>query len=59
MILLQSLIDSIRSVIGIPSFYLASGDVDYGAVTEYFVCALVLLVVIASVFRFLTNLVNR
>lgn len=56
---MQSLIDSIRSVIGTPSFYLPSGDVDYGAVTEYFVCSLVLLVVIASVFRFLTNLVNR
>lgn len=56
---MQSLIDSIRSVIGTPAFYLASGEVDYGAVTEYFVCALVLLVVIGSVFRFLTNLVNK
>lgn len=56
---MQSLISSIRSVIGTPSFYLPSGDVDYGSVTEYFVCALVLLVVIGSVFRFLTNLVNR
>lgn len=56
---MQSLITGIRSVIGTPSFYLASGDIDFGAVTEYFVCSLVLLVVIGSVFRFLTNLVNR
>lgn len=56
---MQSLIESVRTVIGTPAFYLANGEVDYGAVTEYFVCCLVLLVVIGSIFRFLTNLVNR
>lgn len=52
---MQSLIDSVREVIGSPNFYV-DGVLDYGAVTEYFVCSIILLVVISSIFKFLLNL---
>lgn len=53
-----SLIENIRSVLGVPSFYV-DGVIDFGAVCEYFVGACILCVVIASVFRFLGKLVSR
>ena len=53
-----SLIDNIRSVLGVPEF-VVEGSINFGAVCEYFVGAVILCVVISSVFRFLTKVVTR
>lgn len=60
---MTSLLDSVREIIGTADFYIESsgysGTWDYGAMTEYLVCAIILVVTIASVFRFLGKLVSR
>lgn len=57
---MQSLIDSLRGIIGIPEFYdSVTGVCDYAGMIEYFVAAVVLCLVISSVFRFLGKLVDR
>lgn len=60
---MTSILDSIREVLGTGDFYITNGSYsgtwDYGAMIEYMVCAMVLIVVIASVFRFLGKLVSR
>lgn len=60
---MQSLIESLREIIGTPDFYEQSsgysGSWDYGAMIEYFVAALILCIVVASVFRLLGKLVSR
>lgn len=55
---MQSLLEGIRTILGNPDFYLETGQVDYGAVYEYVICGVVLCVVVASVFKFLLNLVK-
>lgn len=60
---MQTIIDALRSVLGIPDFYVRLGSNsgytwDYGAMIEYFVGALLLLVVVSSVFKFLYKLVK-
>lgn len=60
---MQTIIQALRSVLGVPDFYvkLAGSNNyswDYGAMIEYFVAALVLLIVVASVFRFLMKLIK-
>lgn len=52
---MQSIIESIREVLGVPQFYMDSGVLDYGAVTEYFVGALILCIVIGSIFKCIVN----
>lgn len=60
---MKTLLESIREIIGTGDFYITngsySGSWDYGAMIEYMVCAMILIVVIASVFRFLGKLVSR
>lgn len=60
---MTTLLDSLRSVLGSADFYETgsgySGTWDYGAMIEYLVGAVVLCVVIASVFRFVGKLVSR
>ena len=59
---MKSLIEVLREVIGTPDFYITSGSYsgswDYGAMIEYLVGALILMIVISSVFRFLMLLVK-
>lgn len=61
---MQTLLQALRSILGEANFYTASsgsygGTWDYGAMIEYMVGALILLVTISSVFRFLGKLVDR
>lgn len=60
---MKTVLESIRQIIGTGDFYITNGSYsgtwDYGAMIEYMVCAMVLIVVIASVFRFLGKLVSR
>lgn len=59
---MQTVIEALRSILGTPDFYKqmsgynGSYTWDYGAMIEYFVAALVLLIVISSVFKFLMKL---
>lgn len=59
---MDTIINALRQVLGSPDFYIENGNYsgtwDYGAMIEYMVGALVLLVVISSVFRFITKLIK-
>ena len=55
---MNSLLEGIRTILGTPNFYLENGYTDYGAVYEYVICGVVLCVVVASVFKFLLNLLK-
>lgn len=61
---MQTLIEALREIIGTPVFYKqlsgynGSYTWDYGAMLEYAVCAIVLCVVISSVFKFLRALIK-
>ena len=57
---MQTLIDSLREIVGSPEFYdTVSGTWDYAAMCEYLSCVLLVIVVVASVFRILGKLVSR
>lgn len=49
---METLINSLRTVIGTPSFY-TDGVLNLGAVAEYMIAGLIVLVVVSSVFRIL------
>ena len=53
------MIESLREILGAPELQLPDGTLDYAAMLEYFVGAVILCIVIASVFRFLGKLVSR
>lgn len=55
---MNSVLESLRSVLGTANFYI-DGNWDYSAMIEYFVGAVVLCIVISSIFRFLGKLVAR
>lgn len=55
---MDSLLQGIRTILGTPDFYFPNGDLNYGAVYEYVICGVVLCVVVASVFKFLLNLIK-
>lgn len=55
---MDSLLQGIRTILGTPDFYFSDGKFDYGAVYEYVICGVVLCVVVASVFKFLLNLIK-
>lgn len=59
---MQTILSALRSILGEASFYDAgtgySGSWDYGLMIEYLVGALILMIVISSVFRFLMLLVK-
>lgn len=60
---MNTILEGLRQILGNADFYNTSsgysGSWDYGAMIEYFVGAVVLCVVISSVFRFLGKLVSR
>lgn len=57
---MKTLIEVLREVIGVPDFYITngsySGSWDYGAMIEYMICGLIVLICVASVFKFILNL---
>lgn len=59
---MTTILDSLRDILGVADFYVTqsgySGTWDYGAMIEYFVAALILCIVISSVFRLLGKLVS-
>ena len=55
---MKPILESLREVLGSANFFV-NGEWDYGAMIEYFVGAVVLCVVISSIFRFLGKLVAR
>lgn len=60
---MQNLLSALRSVLGTPDFYVQngnySGNWNYDLMLEYLVGAIILCVVITSVFRFLGKLVSK
>ena len=60
---MKTVLEAVREIIGQGDFYIQNGNYsgswDYGAMIEYMVCAMILIVVIASVFRLLGKLVSR
>lgn len=54
-----TILENLRQVLGVPDFYISDGVWNYSAMIEYFVGAVVLCIVITSVFRFLGKLVGR
>ena len=55
---MDTIIDALREVLGTPDFYkqMGSGSYnnytwDYGAMLEYFVAAIILMIVVSSVFK--------
>lgn len=57
---MQTILEALRAVLGEPNFYDAgsgySGSWDYGLMIEYFVGALILCIVVSSVFRIIALL---
>lgn len=56
---MQSVVESLREVLGIPDFYSSSGSIDYGAVTEYVLAGIILCIIISSIFKFIYNWVKN
>ena len=60
---MTSILEALRVVLGEPDFYKVlygnNPTWDYAAMIEYFVGALILCIVVSSVFRFLMCLVKR
>lgn len=61
---MNTLIEGLREIIGTPDFYLEgisgyNGSWDYGAMIEYMVCAMILMIVISSIFRILIAWVKK
>lgn len=54
---MQTLLESLREIIGTPDFYIDNGNYsgswDYGAMLEYVVAALMLLICVSYTFRFI------
>lgn len=59
---MQSVLDALRQILGTADFYIENGNYsgswDYGAMIEYIVASLILMIVISSVFKFLMKLVK-
>lgn len=56
---MATLIDTLREIIGNPNFYDATSQTwDYGAMCEYLACVLLVVVVVASVFRLIGKAVH-
>lgn len=61
---MTTILEALRDILGTPDFYKQMGTMnnytwDYGAMIEYFVGALILCIVVGSVFRFLIKLVVK
>lgn len=59
---MQSVLEALRQILGTADFYIENGNYsgtwDYGAMIEYIVASLILMIVISSVFKFLMKLVK-
>lgn len=55
---MKPILESLRDVLGTANFYV-DGSWDYSAMIEYFVGAVILCIVISSIFRFVGKLVSR
>lgn len=60
---METILTALREILGEPDFYVRLGNAtnytwDYGAMIEYFVGALILCIVVSSVFKFLYKLVK-
>lgn len=51
----MNLIESIRTIIGSPQFYLPSGALDYGAIFEYFGALILLSICVCSIFKIIRS----
>ncbi len=56
---MQPIIESLREILGTPNFYLESGVIDYGAVLEYSVASILLLLVVGSLFFILRSWLRK
>ena len=56
---MNTILEGLRQILGPAAFQLADGVWDYAAMIEYFVGAVLLCIVVSSVFRFLGKLVSR
>lgn len=60
---MSTVLEALREILGTADFYDTgsgySGTWDYGAMIEYFVGAVILCIVVSSVFRLLGKLVSR
>lgn len=61
---MQSILESIREYLGTPDFYhvLEDGRTatwDYGAMLEYAICGILLIVVVSSVFKIVRSMFQR
>lgn len=52
-----TILENLRQILGEPVFYV-NNTWDYGAMIEYFVGAVILCIVVTSVFRFIGKLVS-
>lgn len=59
---MKDILTALRQILGEADFYIQNGNYsgtwDYGAMIEYFVGALILCIVVSSVFKFLYKLVK-
>lgn len=65
---MKTILEALRDIVGTPDFWkvlpsnnsgYTSYSWDYGAMLEYFFACLILCIVVGSIFRFLSKLVNR
>lgn len=61
--MMTNILTALRQILGEADFYIENGNyagsLDYGAMIEYFVGALILCIVVSSVFRFLLKVGSR
>lgn len=54
---MQSLMESLREIIGTPDFYIDNGNYnstwDYGAMLEYMICGILVCIVVSGIFKLL------
>lgn len=59
---MENILTALRDILGTADFYIQNGNYssywDYGAMLEYLVGALILLVTISSIFKFLIKLIK-
>lgn len=61
---MNTLLEGLREIIGTPEFYVRLGSQsnytwDYGAMIEYFVAAIILMIVVSSIFKLLIAWVKK
>lgn len=54
---MQTLTESLRSVLGDPSFFV-DGVIDYGLLIEYLLAGILFIFVVSSIFKFLRGLLK-